>query len=63
MAGKLLPLSDRPIVPASFNTIVTCLSILVMPLSISFCGIGISPMRKAPNMPFGTCTWALWWEW
>jgi len=63
VAGKLLPFSESPIVPESFSTIVTCLSIWVIPWSISFCGMGISPIRNAPAMPFGTWIWASWCEW
>ena len=60
MAGKLLPLSESPIVPASFSTMLMVSTTLA---EARLGGRGIVPIRNAPAMPLGTCSCALWWEW
>src|SRR6476646_2323330 len=58
VAGNDLPLSERPITPASFNTIGTVWVTGPVPA-----GSAGSPTWKMPSIPFGTCTWASWCEW
>ena len=62
VAGNDLPLSDRPITPASFSTTGSSWATLVgagVPLSRpappgSVFGSGICPTRNVPSRPLGT---------
>src|SRR6516225_236529 len=56
--GNDLPLIERPITPASFNTIGTSLAIGPV-----LGGSATLPTWNTPSMPLGTCTCASWCEW